>query len=500
MFGIDFYPTPAEVIDRMLMGVEVAGKFVLEPSAGSGNIVRALQKIGAREVLACEIDPRLRKILSGDCTVIADDFLTVTSEQVSHVDLIVMNPPFSQAEKHILHAFDIAPDGCEIISLCNSDMLKRSYFALRQKINEFIEANGFADSFGECFRSSERSTDVSISCIRVWKPKHGDAEFEDYLDGMSDAEEYDGGSVAGVMPYNAIRDIVNRYVAAVKRFDAVMDASREINDLTSFFASCPVKFGARWTGDRDSHVDAQNITRDTFKKELQKSAWKTIFEKMDMSRYVTASVREDINRYVERQTNVPFTMHNIFRMLEMIVGTNAERMKRTLVEAFETICSFSAENSTAGEKWKTNSDYMINKRVIVPGITECNSWGDSSRMVRIQSRYDKTVAKIDDLIRAMCYITGRKYVDEMGLYRFVNSSKFEWGQWYEQGHYEEHKEVDENGKTVRKSVFVPGFFRIRGYKKGTMHFEFLDDEVWAKFNIEVAKIKGWQLPKMRTKK
>ena len=97
-------------------------------------------------------------------------------------------------------------------------------------------------------------------------------------------------------------------------------------------------------------------------------------------------------------------------------------------------------------------------------------------------------------------ITGRKYVDEMGLYCFVNSHKFEWGKWHEQGHYEEHKEVDENGKTVRKSVFVPGFFRIRGYKKGTMHFEFLDDEVWAKFNIEVAKIKGWQLPKMRTKK
>ena len=38
-----------------------------------------------------------------------------------------------------------------------------------------------------------------------------------------------------------------------------------------------------------------------------------------------------------------------------------------------------------------------------------------------------------------------------------------------------------------------GFFRIRGYKKGTMHFEFLDEDVWNKFNYEVARIKGWQL-------
>ena len=28
-----------------------------------------------------------------------------------------------------------------------------------------------------------------------------------------------------------------------------------------------------------------------------------------------------------------------------------------------------------------------------------------------------------------------------------------------------------------------------------MHFEFLDEDVWYKFNCEVAKQKGWALPK-----
>lgn len=28
----------------------------------------------------------------------------------------------------------------------------------------------------------------------------------------------------------------------------------------------------------------------------------------------------------------------------------------------------------------------------------------------------------------------------------------------------------------------------------------LDEEVWARFNIEVARIRGWQLPKTRTYK
>lgn len=38
-----------------------------------------------------------------------------------------------------------------------------------------------------------------------------------------------------------------------------------------------------------------------------------------------------------------------------------------------------------------------------------------------------------------------------------------------------------------------GFFRCRAYKKGTVHFEFLSDEVWSKFNQTIAQIKGFPL-------
>ena len=59
---------------------------------------------------------------------------------------------------------------------------------------------------------------------------------------------------------------------------------------------------------------------------------------------------------------------------------------------------------------------------------------------------------------------------------------------------------DSNGEIVSEEV-ITGFFRIRGYKKGTMHFEFIDEDVWAKFNQAVANVKGWQLPQnVRAKK
>ena len=62
----DFYPTPASVIDKMMMGESVTGKTVLEPSAGSGNIVRWMHSNGAAQVLACENDPHCRKLLAGE--------------------------------------------------------------------------------------------------------------------------------------------------------------------------------------------------------------------------------------------------------------------------------------------------------------------------------------------------------------------------------------------------------------------------------------------------
>lgn len=61
MFNEDFYPTPQSVIEYMISGVDLSGKTVLEPSAGSGNIIDTLKSLGAA-VLACEINPDLALI------------------------------------------------------------------------------------------------------------------------------------------------------------------------------------------------------------------------------------------------------------------------------------------------------------------------------------------------------------------------------------------------------------------------------------------------------
>lgn len=482
LFNQDFYPTPDEVIAQMLSMSDIAGKIILEPQAGKGNIVDYLKQHGAKKVLCCEINRDLQQIVSQKAELIAEDFLTVTSSMISHIDMIVMNPPFSCAKKHILHAFEVAPDGCEIISLCNSSMLDRSYDEGIAQLRELISMYGGTQELGQVFKNGERQTEVWVDVIRLYKPRTGAHEF----DGFFDMAEDDEPDTQGLVRYNKVQDLVSKYKDAVEMFDSVMDANKRMNALCESMGVQPIIFGARKNDGRDGYSKT-TITRDSFKKTLQKSLWLHVFDEFNMDKYVTQKVIEELNRAIELASNMPFTMKNIYRLVQNLVVTHGDRMQRTLEEAFDYICSLSAENSTAGEKWKTNSDYMINRRFIMPNITS-NRWDRGYVDLSIASN----TQRLDDVMKALCYITGRDYNDVKSLYSFLSNRRIPWGQWYEWTNVVK----DKDGNILREW----SFFRIRGYKKGTMHFEFVDEDVWYKFNQAVAAHRGWVLPKQHKQK
>ena len=205
-----------------------------------------------------------------------------------------------------------------------------------------------------------------------------------------------------------------------------------------------------------------------YKKTLQRYYWRVIFQRLNIEKDATAGLREQMAVFIERNANRPFTMHNIYRMLNTIIQTRGNRMQTAIVEAFDYICSLSAKNSTAGEKWKTNANYMVNRRFIVDYITNTDYY---RRPAYLELNYSSSSQdRIDDVTKALCYLTGRNF-DEIGkLYNHVKSNNVNWGEWFEWG-----------------------FFRCKGFYKGTMHFEFLDEKVWELFNQTAAKAKGWNL-------
>ncbi|HQW96014.1 MAG TPA: hypothetical protein PLU58_09445, partial [Saprospiraceae bacterium] len=93
MFDPEFYPTDHKVLDQI--DIDVLDKIVFEPQAGKGNIVDYVKTKGAFRIIGCEKHPELREILKAKCEIIGTDSFLITSDQISHVHLIIMNPPFS---------------------------------------------------------------------------------------------------------------------------------------------------------------------------------------------------------------------------------------------------------------------------------------------------------------------------------------------------------------------------------------------------------------------
>ena len=67
MFGVQFYPTPANLVRMMVDCVDWSRvRMMLEPSAGKGDILDGVKAAGHHCAMECaEIDPDLREVLRG---------------------------------------------------------------------------------------------------------------------------------------------------------------------------------------------------------------------------------------------------------------------------------------------------------------------------------------------------------------------------------------------------------------------------------------------------
>lgn len=119
------FPTPEHLARRMVELADLeAGDCVLEPSAGTGNIIQAVIDAVDTEVLAYEINADLcskltNKFPSHKAQVRCRDFLTVNDFQGCY-PRIIMNPPFDNGAdiKHIKHALTfLAPMG-RLVAIC----------------------------------------------------------------------------------------------------------------------------------------------------------------------------------------------------------------------------------------------------------------------------------------------------------------------------------------------------------------------------------------------
>ncbi len=145
----NLFPTPVDVAERVVAFADLrAGDRVLEPSAGTGRLLDAIEAGPHGEVLAVELSLPLAERLraSYPCVdVRCADFLS-TNGDIGTFDRVVMNPPFDHGEdiKHVRHALEHLRPGGRLVAIVANGPKQREAFMNDAEHWEDLEPGTFS--------------------------------------------------------------------------------------------------------------------------------------------------------------------------------------------------------------------------------------------------------------------------------------------------------------------------------------------------------------------
>lgn len=472
----EFFPTPPSVITRMIAPIasRLGKATILEPSAGKGDIldrIASTYHVSTDNCYAIESNLELRLVLSGKgYRVIGGDFLAFNEPY--RFDLIIMNPPFSNAIKHILRAWDIVAPGGAVVSLLNGSNIDNPHTEERKLINRLAAEHGRTTRLGKAFRSSARHTDVDVAMIVLFRPERETTGAFDDLSFDAEAPAADSTfEPLQVAPRNKIKALVDQYNAVIR----LIKKRHEINQRLDFYTDA---IYPRYGREKRPTLNEQ-ITQ------AKAHFWRYIFDKTKLGSVTTSQVREEFEQARQQNAHMAFTVDNIMTLLEAVVQNYQPIMQQCIVEAFDAITSLHEKNTVHTEGWKTNKSWHINRKIIVPyGVRYERRWDSWSFAPYKRDFYA-------DLDKACCFLAGQNYDD---LRR-----KYEPGKPSEE---QPARTIDDaitdhiHGKTNAEwnEPFESEFFTIRVHKKGTVHLTFRDEALWHQFNQAAAEGKAWVGP------
>lgn len=439
-----------------------AGKQILEPSAGKGDILDYLSGVHniPKENLFCiESDPELQMILSGKGYKLIDtDFLKFGERY--KFDVILMNPPFSDGVDHLLKAWDVLTGG-DIVCVLNAETVLNPYTEKRKLLQRIIQEHGRYEAIGQAFSTAERKTDVD--CVIVWlskTAKPNGVPFNEFgFEFNSEVKEAE--FVANPLAHsNIIQSLVDQYNHAAEILGQVHGLQSQYRFYTKGIIDLK--------REEEQSVSTLNGQID----ELKKSFWQYIFDKTKLGQVTTSNFRNKFSEFSTQTARLAFSEANIMRVLEMFFLNHDQIIKDCIVEVFDKATAYHEKNTIHTEGWKTNKSWKIANKVIMPnGIAHEPKWNGWHI-----SYYGRSRDFFADIDKALCFISGKSLdtIDtvlktvETRLSELSNRTRFDYD-----------------------SAFESTFFSIRVFKKGTVHLTFKDADLLAKFNQIAAQNKNW---------
>jgi len=467
----DFYPTPENLVSEMSALVEWSRvNTILEPSAGKGSIANWIiehsYRLNVSDQKSCidviEIDPVLRATLKGlDYHVVYNDFLTF--ETMKRYDLIIMNPPFSNGEQHLLKAISLMQrTGGQIVCLLNAETINNPFSKTRKLLQQELENRSASISYIEnAFIDAERKTSVEIALVYISIERKPASIILDNL--RSKQEEIQHISSQNLIDSDPIKALVQRYEFEVKAGISLIEnflAMKPIiqDSLKNEYTQDILDLKLHYTNDYD--------TENGYIRAVRGKYWEALFNRKDFSKNLTSKQKNDFFSRITEMRDYDFSMYNIEEIKKQIVTSIFDGIEEAILDLFndftQRFSTDNAQNIHYFTGWKTNKAYKVNAKVIIP-LYAWNSWGMfDGHMV---------ADKLNDINKVFAYLANEP-IDDVSIPIIVERMK----------KFENFKNVD------------CGYFNITIYKKGTAHITFHNSDLLEKFNIFGCQHKGWLPP------
>lgn len=550
----DFYPTPPEVVELMIAPIRkqivmpsfnnrssteawVESKkhfkptIILEPSCGDARMLDYFYHVAAGiehqyGKMPIEVDSNrqggyeiskkneeyesalknAKKTHKGYCIESDPNLLAITESKGYRViehdffefdepilfDLILMNPPFSCGDKHLLKAWNTLTEG-KIICLLNRQTIDNPFSSTRQLLKKIIEKHGEVEYIGNAFSDADRKTDVETAIIRLEKKKRGD---------MFDAfEGVDKTAFDKEQNFVFNEENFSNKVARVDVIESLVDAKAGLDSAFVDFIKAAKRlqfysqpFGINALKEAFNIIEAEkedNRRYNSFLEFSTSSAWKKVMSDVKFKEIMTSKVRGNFENFCNQQGQMGFTKNNIEQVFDMLWMNKDQILQDNVLEVFDIMTKFHKENQDHTEGWATNDLFQVNRKVILPdyiSIGKLNKqWTE-----KFGFGYNGKCKDLDDIDRAMCHLKGKKLSSiverdgkkvDIGILSIKQALQKKFDQI---GGIYQGDEID--GKCQSE------FFDITFWKKCTMHIYFREEWLYQEFNRRAMNGKGWLKP------
>lgn len=512
----EFYPTPVTLLKTMFdkyvehsknvkhQTWEFKRVDVLEPSAGKGDILNYFKEKVADGYCpapdAIEKDENLRLILKGkseDINLIWDDFLTFQTEK--HYDLIVMNPPFSNGVKHLLHAIHLAEaNGGDTIIMCllNAESLLNPYTNERKELSKKLsELHAEVQIIEDGFTEAERPTDVKTAFVFVDIPKSFHVSLLlDKLEKAAEHKENISQPTEIVSAENYITQMIAFYNREVELCSSFI---HEYCTIAPFLKmTLPDNFDPSDEYYQELKGEAGHIAKYDYQNEpilkltvgkseierygdinkvlnaIRYKYWNHLFHNEEFTKLLTTDMRQELYNTVSSMKKYDFNEHNIKVVQEQFINSLLENLEETILKLFDELtCKHSFFDGSANihyyNGWKSNKAHKLNKKVVIPMHGVFDDWEFHRDFFR-------------------CYELEHKISDIEKVFNYLSDGTTD-------GVSVENVIYWANAQQKNRNLHFK-YFDASIFKKGTCHLKFTDEAVVDALNIYVGKHKNWLPP------